>query len=403
MVRMKKMAKRDIAVTSWTHAEGVVQQSDDQHASSACEEVQIDKVTATSSDPAPPNPLSDPFETAPSESLRSETSDPVTNSLLLLRHEEKEGSVEGLKEQSKDNPEPFEKIQEDAQTEGRRKTSKLGAPNAASGSPVVTQNTSVSSRVRSRKAPERGTAVEVSPVTKRVDQFLHRNIIDERLVDMTEKDQWGYVEIIEKGSMGTTVSSLDNYVEPVMFYAGLPVTKVEADAEEVEVQVRDHVYQFSSTMINDVLNLESLNEDEVEEETALDAISKSELAEFLTEGTRKEWDNLTTTDLSPRYGALMIITAHNWIPSTYKTHVSIGTTLLVYKMARGIRIDIGRLIFKQVMNLGVVQKNDSRCMIVPRLIMSILQKQHRVLLHSGEKAQGPVVYTKGNRVGEIYE
>ena len=156
------MAKRDIAVTSWTHAEGESwrphltdggseptpprndllsttllpaitqelesfntahekepsEESDDQHTSSACEEVQIDKVTATSSDPAPPKPLSDPFETAPSESLRSETSDPVTNSLLLLRHEEKEGSVEGLKEQSKDNPEPFEKIQEDAQTEG---------------------------------------------------------------------------------------------------------------------------------------------------------------------------------------------------------------------------------------------------------------------------------------------
>ena len=35
-------------------------------------------------------------------------------------------------------------------------------------------------------------------------------------------------------------------------------------------------------MINDILNLESLNEDEVDEETALDAISKSELAEFLT-------------------------------------------------------------------------------------------------------------------------
>ena len=154
----------------------------------------------------------------------------------------------------------------------------------------------------------------------------------------------------QKGSMGTTVSSLDNFVEPVSaeFYASLPVTKVEADVEEVEVRVRGQLYRFSPTMINEVLKLEPLDEDEVDEETALDGISKSELAEFLTEGTRKEWENLTTADLSPRYGALMIIAAHNWIQSTHKTHVSIDRARLVYKMARGIRVNMGRLIFKQV-------------------------------------------------------
>ena len=176
---------------------------------------------------------------------------------------------------------------------------------------------------------------------------------------MIEKDQWGYVEIIAKGSMGTTVSSLDNFVEPVIveFYDSLPVMKVEAYVEEVEVRVHGHLYHFSPTMINEVLNLEPLDEDEVDEETALDGISKSELTEFLTEGTRKEWKNLTTADLSPCYGAFMIIVAHNWIPSTHKTHVSIDKARLVYKIARGIRVDMGRLIFKQVMNLGVVQKS----------------------------------------------
>ncbi|KAF2573212.1 hypothetical protein F2Q70_00006107 [Brassica cretica] len=64
---------------------------------------------------------------------------------------------------------------------------------------------------------------------------------------------------------------------------------------------------------------------------------------------------------------------------------------------------MGILIFRQVMNLGVVQKNNSRWLIFPRLIMSVLQKQHRVSLLPGEKDQGPVVYTKDKRVGEIYE
>ncbi|KAF3604573.1 hypothetical protein F2Q69_00033206 [Brassica cretica] len=53
----------------------------------------------------------------------------------------------------------------------------------------------------------------------------------------------------------------------------------------------------------------------------------------------------------------MIIVAHNWIPSTHKNHVSIDKARLVYKIARGIHVDMGRLIFKQVMNLGVVQKS----------------------------------------------
>ncbi|KAH0863514.1 hypothetical protein HID58_080725 [Brassica napus] len=256
MVRTKNMAKRDIVVTSWTHAEGessrphltnegseatpprkdllstalfpeiteeldkfntvrekeLSEESNDQHTSSVHEEVQIDKVTATSSDPASPKPLSAPIETVPSESPRSEA-----------------------KEQSPDNPEQVEKTHEDAQNAGvvslgsssteisekqerkkrvmkrlglgsskRRKTCKSGALNAASGSQVIPLNTSVSSRVRSRKAPERGTVGENSPVKKRVEQFLRWSIIVERLVDMKEKDQWVYVKIIAKGPVAYT-------------------------------------------------------------------------------------------------------------------------------------------------------------------------------------------------------
>ncbi|KAF3521178.1 hypothetical protein DY000_02061461 [Brassica cretica] len=313
------------------------EESGDQQASSTREEVQITSVTATSFNPAPPKSQSVPLE---------------------------DDSGEKTKDESKDQSEPVEKVQEGVEAEGvvslgtsseeisekqgrkkrvmkklglgtsnRLKISKSGAPksfslaqpNDESSSPALTQNVSVSSRVLSRKASERSVAVEVFPVTKRVEQFLRRSIIAERSVDMTEKDQWGSDKIITKGSMGTTVSSLGNYVEPVVaeFYVGLPVTKVEADAEEIEVQACGHSYNFSPTVINEVLNLKPLDEDEVDEETTLDGISKSELAEFLTERTRKEWDNLTTADLSPRYGALMIIAAYSWIPSIHKTHVSI--------------------------------------------------------------------------------
>ncbi|XP_009124564.1 uncharacterized protein LOC103849553 [Brassica rapa] len=395
-------------------------ESGEQQVSSVQEKGPITQDATTSTDPTPPKSPSAPLDATPSEPPRSENPNQVSDPLLLLCPDEKIESGDKAGEQSQDQSEAetedvvylgssAEEISEKRSrkkrvmkklrlgSSKRRKTSKSGASKSTSKAPstdelsptVLAQNTSVSSRVRSRKASERSAAVEVSPITERVQQFMRRNLIAERSVDMTEKDQWGYVEVIAKGSMGTTVSALGNYVEKVVaeFYASLPDTKVEADAEEIAVQVRGHTYEFSPTMINEALHVEPLDEDEVEEETTLDSISKSELAEFLTEGTRKEWDNLTTTDLSPCYGALMIIAAYNWIPSTHKTHVSVDRARLIYKMARGIRVDMGRLIFRQVMNLGVVQKNDSRWLIFPRLIMSVLQKQHRRLAKAKGKAK----------------
>ncbi|KAG2307547.1 hypothetical protein Bca52824_027295 [Brassica carinata] len=467
MVRTKKMAKRDVAITSLSHAEdesprphladegfeatplrnelpttnllpevteeldefntahekALYDESGDQQVSSVQEEVPVAPDATTSTDPAPPKSPSAPLDATPSESLRSENTNQVTGPLLLLCPDEKIDSagaedVDSLGSSAEEITEKQSRKKQVMKKLGlgsskRRKTSKSGVSKSTSKAPstdelsppVLVQNTYVSSRVRSRKSSERSVVAEVSPVTERIQQFMRRSLIAERSMDMTEKDQWGYVEIIAKGSMGTTVSALGNYVEQVVaeFYAGLPDTKVEADAEEIAVQVHGHTYEFSPTMINEALHVEPLDEDEVEEETTLDSISKSELAEFLTEGTRKEWDNLTTADLSPRYGALMIIAAYNWIPSTHKTHVFVDRAWLIYKIARGIRVDMGRLIFRQVMNLGVVQKNDSRWLIFPRLIMSVLQKQHRVSLLPGEKAQAPVVYTKDKRVGEIYE
>ncbi|KAF3557957.1 hypothetical protein F2Q69_00016089 [Brassica cretica] len=452
MVRTKKMAKRDVAITSLSHAEdesprphladegsevtpmrnelpttkllpevteeldefntahekALYDESGDQQVSSVQEEVLVAPDATISTDPAPPKSPSAPLDATPSESLRSENPNQDRSEAGAEDVDSLRSSAEEITEKRSRKKRVMKKL--GLGSSKRRKTSKSGVSKSTSKAPstdelsppVLVLNTYVSSRVRSRKASERSVVAEVSPVTERIQQFMRRSLIAERSVDMTEKDQWGYVEIIAKGSMGTTVSALGNYVEQVVaeFYAGLPDTKVEADAEEIAVQVRGHTYEFSPTMINEALHVEPLDEDEVEEETTLDSISKSELAEFLTEGTRKEWDNLTTADLSPRYGALMIIAAYNWIPSTHKTHVSVNRAWLIYKIARGIRVDMLRLIFRQVMNLGVVQKNDSRWLIFPRLIMSVLQKQHRVSLLPGEKAQGPVVYTKDKRMAK---
>lgn len=87
--------------------------------------------------------------------------------------------------------------------------------------------------------------------------------------------------------MESTVSSLRSYVEQVIaeFYDGLPLTKFEAYSEEVAVKVRDHLYKFSSAVINKLLGIKPLTEEEQNEDTTLDAISPTELVDFLTDGT----------------------------------------------------------------------------------------------------------------------
>lgn len=83
--------------------------------------------------------------------------------------------------------------------------------------------------------------------------------------------------------MGITVSFLASYVEHVIFelYADISATKSEADTEEVTVQVRDHLYQFSPSVINDFLGLFPLIEEERYGETTLDAVTTTEVVEFL--------------------------------------------------------------------------------------------------------------------------
>ncbi|KAF3494832.1 hypothetical protein DY000_02054091 [Brassica cretica] len=61
------------------------------------------------------------------------------------------------------------------------------------------------------------------------------------------------------------------------------------------------------------------------------------------------------------------------------------------------------MIFNQIMNLCVIQKNESRWLIFRRLIMGLLQKQHHVTPRSGDKVERAITYKKDKRVGEIYE
>ncbi|KAF2552468.1 hypothetical protein F2Q68_00033622 [Brassica cretica] len=204
MVRTKQMAKRDVVIASSSHAEDESPRphlaDEESEATPPRNELpttnllpevteELDEFNTahatTSTDPAPPKSPSAPLNATPSESLRSENPNQVSDPLLLFCPDEKIDSGDKAEEQSQDR---YEAWAEDAVSLGssaeeisekrsrkkrvmkklglgsskRRKTSKSGAPKSTSKTPstdalsppVLAQNTSVSSGVRSRKASE---------------------------------------------------------------------------------------------------------------------------------------------------------------------------------------------------------------------------------------------------------
>ncbi|KAF3534479.1 hypothetical protein DY000_02037005 [Brassica cretica] len=225
---------------------------------------------------------------------------------------------------------------------------------------------------------------------QRYESFSSREIIPERSVDLNAEDTWGFIDIIKKGHLERTVSSLVVYIPEIVkeFYATLPGEITRASKERVEVTVQGRRFEFSPTKINEYLNIMPLSEEEVKADEAADALTIDDLAEFLTEGTLSLM-NLTTRYLSPCKAALVILSAYNWVSSSHKNAVSADRARLIYKMFHGIRVDVGEMFYAQILNLAVLQKEggkkDTRWLILRRTIFGVLQTQFELERKPREK------------------
>ncbi|KAF2609454.1 hypothetical protein F2Q68_00044373 [Brassica cretica] len=156
-------------------------------------------------------------------------------------------------------------------------------------------------------------------------------------------------------------------------------------------------------MIDQYFDVSPLQGEELEVEETMDEVNGDELADFLTEGTR-EMKNLTTSSLSPCKVALLVLAAYNWVPSSNKNAVSIDRAKIVYKMFHGVSVDIGVMVYNQVLNFGVIQKEgekkDTRWLIFPRTIYGVLQMQHMMQRKPRDKLVPVIPYKKDPRLGE---
>lgn len=158
---------------------------------------------------------------------------------------------------------------------------------------------------------------------QRYESFSSREIIPERLVDLEAEDTWGYLDIIKKGHLKSTVAGLVGYNTEVVkeFYAALPGEMTRTSREQVKVVIRGQRFKFSPAKINEYFNLDPLTSDEIEADEKVDALTSEELADFLTKGTLS-LKNLTTRPLSPGKTALVILSAYNYVPLSHNNVVS---------------------------------------------------------------------------------
>lgn len=242
-----------------------------------------------------------------------------------------------------------------------------------------TGGTTSPAEASSAKSKRRPTSAE-RLAEHRLKSFSSRKIILERSVDLKSENTWGYLEVIKKGHLENTVTGLGGYIPEIVkeFYVALPGETTRGS--EVIVSVRSQKFEFSPALIDEYFDVSPLQGDEIEVDATMDEITNEELAYFLTERTR-EMNNLTTRSLSPcKAAALMVLAAYNWVPSSNKNSVSVDRARHAYKMFHGVQFDIGVMIYNQVLNLGVIQKEgekkDTRWLIFPCTIYGVLQKQY---------------------------
>lgn len=238
----------------------------------------------------------------------------------------------------------------------------------------------------------------------RFKSFFSRNLIEERSVDLGKKDVWGYLSLIRNSGLDTTVSGLPSYVKEIVceFYANLPQKESSDKSSGVKVLVRGHLYDFSPEAINNAFLLALLTRSEIKADAEADRVSLEKVAEVLSGEDKTSWDDLILKDLPAHHGAMLIIAAYNWIPSTNKNHILEKRARLVYKIIQGIRFDFGKLVFEQVMELSVLQKKDSRWLMFPRAIFELLYHQHELETKDKEVFIVPVEYKKDARTGDAY-
>ncbi|XP_062074907.1 uncharacterized protein LOC133778911 [Humulus lupulus] len=165
----------------------------------------------------------------------------------------------------------------------------------------------------------------------------------------------------------------------------LAFPKLSSKLAKQKVYVRGHWYNFSLSDIAKALNLIL-----VEIDDSFEFAKDQVLSELV--GQAMVWEpstSLRVTDLTHYYGALFKFAMFNWMPTTHSSTITQDMGFLLFKIGTGVAIDLGAVIFDQIMSLSGAKRKGQH-LLFPQVIYKLLDSQ-RPLKKSHETLTSPLV------------
>ncbi|XP_019158521.1 PREDICTED: uncharacterized protein LOC109155291 [Ipomoea nil] len=203
--------------------------------------------------------------------------------------------------------------------------------------------------------------------TKLWGKVVERKILSQKLVLVDKLNKHDQIrETLTKNHLLGSVTNIEAYDEQVVqeFYSNL--TKditISTSPMYGKIYLRGKYYEFNPDIINTTEGEERI------------LLTNDEVIQELTAGNvNLEKNKIKAASLTSKYAVLQKIALANWMPSLHESTLKRSLADLLYKIGKGIKVDLGNLIYTQVTNLAE-NKGTKACLIFPDLICSVLAKQ----------------------------
>ncbi|XP_031106192.1 uncharacterized protein LOC116010829 [Ipomoea triloba] len=211
----------------------------------------------------------------------------------------------------------------------------------------------------------------------RWDSTNQRKILSERFLDVERfKSQCQLMPVFEKLHLAKSVTTLNSYPPIAIkeFYANLMTTLREAGSSLYgRVWLRGNEYNFNPSVINMYLGIDASDIEDPD-------LGANTITKIITGGTYSYWPSetnmLPAKSLTTKYAILHKIAMTNWMPNEHRGGLNLPMANLIYRIRKGIPVDLGDLIFKHVASFRKPATKESKVKLpFPCTIYGVLYAQ----------------------------
>ncbi|XP_031096844.1 uncharacterized protein LOC116001084 [Ipomoea triloba] len=182
--------------------------------------------------------------------------------------------------------------------------------------------------------------------------------------------------VFEKLNLVKSVTTKRSYPPIAIkeFYANLMMTIKEARSSQFErVCLRGNEYNFNTPTINLYLGIDA---NDIEDPV----LGANTITKVITGGTYSYWpaetNMLPAKSLTTKYAILHKIAMTNWMPNEHRGGLNFPMATLIYKVGKGIPVDLGDIIFKHVASFRKPESKESKVKLpFPCTIYGVLRTQ----------------------------